>query len=1111
MPQAVTIITAAVFFFGILFAMIAWLMYQRGKRRGQRMAEELVRLNEIGRQFLRSKLDVDSLVELAYNLADDIVPTSYFQIGLFNGDDYHAKIWIKDGERQPATVFPDAGNKGIIGWVRESGQPLLVHDFIAERAHLPAMPAFSMDSPPLSGLFVPMIAGESTIGIISIQSYQVGRFRENDKRLLTALANQAASAIRHAQLYEHASRRAEQLHLIARVSNQISAVQPLPDIFRQIVALTREAFGYYCVSVLTLKNNLLTVEASTDPSFAREIKIEYGEGLIGWTASSGSSALANNVANDPRYKKAGLLPLTRSEVALPLMVEDKILGVLDVQSQVVNGFTDDDVSALETLASQLALAIEQAEIYDAERRLARRLEALIEVSQAVVSILDLDDLLDHVVELIAEAFGFQRVHIFVRIGDVLVFRAGVGAHSIGWLIDELSYELDDKGLIPHVARTGKPELTRDVSASDDYIPGPGVEDSRSELTVPISMASRVMGVLDVQSTEISGFSDDDLILMQSLADSIAVAMRNAALYANERRRRHLADALHASSSRLAAKLDYEDVLVGVLEGLRSVVELNAAGVITLNENRDIASFYITTGPDLEGYIGFRYPLSPQTLQDSSEFRDQLIEVFERLITVPVSGDVILVPMRVGGELVGALIADRTPPFFLEHGDETIVAFANQAAVALSNARLYAGQQAEAYVTTVLLQVAEAVNAQADLTESLETIARLAALLAGVNRCVIFAWDSENQGYVLKAQYGISRHQYAAFSDRLLRVDKYPLLDLLSIADIALEAGAGHQIPVPEPLSELLPASSVVCLPLRSKSGPVGLLVADNPGLGSNSRLQQILTGIAHQTAAVLETALLQMVAVERERLEQELQVARNIQASFIPEHPPSIPGWFMVAAWEAARLVSGDFYDFLQLPDGLWGLVIADVADKGMPAALFMAVCRTLLRAAAASHKSPRDTLIRVNELLFHDARTDLFVTVFYAIWDPASREVTYSSAGHNPPILYRHADQSVIELPCKGIALGVLETIDLEERTLKLEPGDILTVYTDGITEAMTAEYEQYGVKRLKEELQQADGRADGVLAKLLQNIDEFVGGAPQSDDLTIWMLQCAPIILQD
>jgi sigma-B regulation protein RsbU (phosphoserine phosphatase) len=189
----------------------------------------------------------------------------------------------------------------------------------------------------------------------------------------------------------------------------------------------------------------------------------------------------------------------------------------------------------------------------------------------------------------------------------------------------------------------------------------------------------------------------------------------------------------------------------------------------------------------------------------------------------------------------------------------------------------------------------------------------------------------------------------------------------------------------------------------------------------------------------------------------------------------------------------------------LWGLVIADVADKGMPAALFMAMCRTLLRAAAMSRTSPSETLTRVNELLFSDSRTDLFVTVFYAIWDPTTHLFKYACAGHNPPIHIAVGKRRKLqELGAKGIALGVLPNISLEEKSLILKPQDIIFAYTDGVTEAMTTNHEEWGMQRLRKVLQKSPVEVPAHLAaSVVESVEKFVGDAPQSDDLTLWVLK--------
>lgn len=253
-------------------------------------------------------------------------------------------------------------------------------------------------------------------------------------------------------------------------------------------------------------------------------------------------------------------------------------------------------------------------------------------------------------------------------------------------------------------------------------------------------------------------------------------------------------------------------------------------------------------------------------------------------------------------------------------------------------------------------------------------------------------------------------------------------------------------------------SDLLVIPLIAKGTLVGAMLVDRGAeVGVPHRRMNILNGIAHQAALAIETARLQAESSERQRLERELEVAQRIQRSFLPQQLPQLPGWQIATFYRAARQVGGDFYDFIPLKSGKWGIVIADVADKGVPAALFMALCRTNIRAAAFSREDPVETLIRVNELLLSDSRSDMFVTVWYGVWDPLSGELVYANTGHNPPLLLS-ANGTSTELMAKGIALGVVDKLKLERKSIALATGDVLIAYTDGITDALRSDGTEFG-----------------------------------------------------
>ena len=314
---------------------------------------------------------------------------------------------------------------------------------------------------------------------------------------------------------------------------------------------------------------------------------------------------------------------------------------------------------------------------------------------------------------------------------------------------------------------------------------------------------------------------------------------------------------------------------------------------------------------------------------------------------------VMLPLYAKGEIVGALLigqqTDEEP--LTPRKIELVGGIANQAALAIESTQLYAAQQEEAWVTTALLQVAQAVNAQVELTSTLETVVRLTPLLVGVLRCVVLSWDERRHCFAGGISYGLAPEDADALAAQDLFPAEYPFFKALSEVNTPLSAGEGEDYSLPPLLQRWFQTPAVVGLPLNAQGKLVGVMLVDHPtpGQSVDRRRFNILTGIASQTALAIETNRLQAAAAERYRLEQELEVAKNIQTSFLPDAAPSIVGWDVAAYYRAARMVGGDFYDFIDLPNGTWGVVVADVADKGIPAALYMALCRTLLRAVARS------------------------------------------------------------------------------------------------------------------------------------------------------------------
>ena len=389
---------------------------------------------------------------------------------------------------------------------------------------------------------------------------------------------------------------------------------------------------------------------------------------------------------------------------------------------------------------------------------------------------------------------------------------------------------------------------------------------------------------------------------------------------------------------------------------------------------------------------------------------------------------------------------------------------------------------EAWMLTALLQVTDAIAspaaAQQDAFEMLERVVRIVPLVAGVDRCAMFL-RAASSGICLPAAW-------------------YPAgapagpLDVSSLVE-DLEDGA----PI---ITDGGPDSAHACLPMLAQGDLMGVMQVEYVNRPHVFSIKEtaILANIARQAAVGLENQRLRREAVEMARLEREMQLARTVQSSLLPAGPPHLTGWDIAGHWQAARAVGGDFYDFIPLGRGQMGLAIADVSDKGMSAALFMALSRSILRGSVTCGGNIGRALERANCLICADAHDGMFVTLLYAVLGRDAGDVRFCNAGHNAAILA--TGQGTTMLSEHGLALGINVKAPHSESRITLAAGDVLVLYTDGISEAMNEVGEQFGAGRLAATV--AANRSLGagqIIEQLNGAVSAFTGGRPPADDATV------------
>ena len=357
--------------------------------------------------------------------------------------------------------------------------------------------------------------------------------------------------------------------------------------------------------------------------------------------------------------------------------------------------------------------------------------------------------------------------------------------------------------------------------------------------------------------------------------------------------------------------------------------------------------------------------------------------------------------------------------------------------------------------------------------------------------------------IIEAAGGIESRQ--AISSPVDIAANDPIITYFLSAPGAVEIDKLH---LDSPALQSLKAAGVrLSIPLVSQGELVGLL-----NLGPRMSEQDystddrvLLNSLAIQAAPAIRVAQMvrehQVAARERERIEQELRVARLIQQTLLPKDLPALPGWKLARYYQPAREVGGDFYDFIAFEDGRLGLIIGDVTDKGVPAALVMATTRSVLRTIAQRLLSPSKVLERVNNILCAEIPPKMFVTCLYAVLDPASGQVFYANAGHDLPY-WRHSS-GVSELRATGMPLGLMPEMSYEEKQVMLAPGDFVLFYSDGLVEAHNAHYDMFGFPRLMRLVEECEGDT-ALIDFLLDELSTFTGPEwEQEDDVTLVALQ--------
>ena len=457
--------------------------------------------------------------------------------------------------------------------------------------------------------------------------------------------------------------------------------------------------------------------------------------------------------------------------------------------------------------------------------------------------------------------------------------------------------------------------------------------------------------------------------------------------------------------------------------------------------------------------------------------------------------VLTLPLRRAGEPLGVVVLSKldstAPP---EEDLSFLRELSIQLSIAVGNARIYAEATREKVQNHLLLELGTKISVSLDTNQLLEQILDLVFQVVRYDAAGIYLVDRKTQWIDQQAIRGYDPNRQDAVR---LKVGR---------GLIGWVAKTGRSVIVPDVLRDdryvkaRSETRSEMVAPLRAGSEVIGAfnLESDEPDAYEPEDME-LLMAFASQAAVAIERTRLHAEVLETRRLEEELSIGHRIQKTFLPERDPKVANFDIAGTYYSSGLVGGDYYDYVKITEGHLGIVVADVSGKGIPAALIMAAFRASLIAEVRNNYAIRTVFAKVNRLLWESIEIDRFVTAIYGVLDIQNRRFTYVNAGHNVGFLYRAATNTFDILDSTGPLLGTLETAMFKERQVEIRPGDILTLYTDGITESMNASKDLFGEDRLKDVIRSRRGGFAAEIARAIrETVGAFSGGEPE-DDLTL------------
>uniref|UniRef100_A0A7V1EHA2 Diguanylate cyclase n=1 Tax=candidate division WOR-3 bacterium TaxID=2052148 RepID=A0A7V1EHA2_UNCW3 len=548
-----------------------------------RMVNEKQRLQLLGRidRILGSSFNLSKVIRMIYKEISKVMDTSNFYIAIYNPKNNTIKFEIYTIEGKAIEPFSRPLSGGLTEYVIKTKKPLLINKDLQKQCKKIGIVPIGKNA--YSWLGVPMIYKGNVEGVMTVQDYKKeNAYDWEDELFLTNIASKAAVVIANTRLVEEEMRRAKELAMLNKIVHRLTRSLNLNEICESVTESILEYFKKFNVAIFWKEGDSLVLKKLSrgfKDEVPRDLRMQFGQGIVGSSAQAEEVVIVNDVSADKRYISFGQTS-TKSEVAIPLKIGKKLCGILDIQCNEPNAFDPDTVRVLELIADRLSVAFHNAKLYEEAVARSRELSVSFTIAQSLISTLELDDVLNRILDVIRTNFGYENCAILLvdKKSNELYVRASSGYPE--YVSKHIRLNISKKEGIPsYVAATGKPYYAPDVSKTPFYVMGK--KTIKSEAAVPLIVRESVIGVLDIESEKLNAFTEQDIRMFTVFASQAAIAIENARLY-NETKEMSLTDSL----TRIANRRHFDLILENELKRGRGYARYVSLAMIDLDHFKD---------------------------------------------------------------------------------------------------------------------------------------------------------------------------------------------------------------------------------------------------------------------------------------------------------------------------------------------------------------------------------------------------------------------------------------------------------------------------------------------------------------------------------------------